>query len=448
VEEVYMVDETVQTADSADRGSYSVSRCLGSSQPASQENPYINALAQFDKAVSHLHLKRGVVDTLRFPKRELSVAFPVVMDDNEIRIFRGYRVHHSVVRGPTKGGIRYSPAVTLDEVRALAMWMTWKCALMNLPFGGAKGGVIVDPKELSRKELERLTRRYATEISLMMGPDSDIPAPDMGTNPQVMAWIMDTYSMHRGFSVPAVVTGKPVEIGGSLGRTEATGRGVVVTTRKAMPMCGIDPAGSTVAIQGFGNVGSVSAALAHDLGLKVVAVSCSRGGVFNPKGLDVHALRRYNDEAGTVLDFPGADFLTNEELLTLDCDILVLAALENQITMRNADQIKARMIAEGANGPITADADEVLKDRGIFVVPDILCNAGGVTVSYLEWVQDLQSFFWPVEEINEKLENLMVKAFDSVMECARSFNVTNREAAQILAIQRIADAIMIRGIYP
>jgi glutamate dehydrogenase (NAD(P)+) len=443
-----MENEIVQPFGPADPCSYSVSRCLGGAQPAAEENPYINALAQFDKAVSHLQLKRGVVDTLRYPKRELSVAFPVVMDDNEIRIFRGYRVHHSVVRGPTKGGIRYSPAVTLDEVRALAMWMTWKCALMNLPFGGAKGGVIVDPKQLSSRELERLTRRYATEISLMMGPDSDIPAPDMGTNPQVMAWIMDTYSMHRGFSVPAVVTGKPIEIGGSLGRTEATGRGVMVTTRKAMPLCGIAAEGATVAIQGFGNVGSVSAALAQEKGLVVIAASCSKGGVFNSKGLDVQALRRHNEEAGTILGFPGADFLTNEELLSLECDVLVLAALENQITVRNADRIKARMIAEGANGPITSDADEVLNDHGIFVVPDILCNAGGVTVSYLEWVQDLQSFFWPVEEINHKLETLMLKAFDSVMECARRFNVPNREAAQILAIQRIADALMIRGIYP
>ncbi len=443
-----MENETVQPFGPADPCSYSVSRCLGSSGAVAEENPYVNALAQFDKAVSHLQLKRGVVDTLRYPKRELSVAFPVVMDDNEIRIFRGYRVHHSVVRGPTKGGIRYSSAVTLDEVRALAMWMTWKCALMNLPFGGAKGGVIVDPKQLSLRELERLTRRYATEISLMMGPDSDIPAPDMGTNPQVMAWIMDTYSMHRGFSIPAVVTGKPIEIGGSLGRTEATGRGVVVTMHKAMPLCGIDPGRATVAIQGFGNVGSVSAALAQDMGFKVVAVTCSTGGVFNGQGLDIKALRRHNQEAGTILDFPGADFLTNEELLSTDCDVLVLAALENQITMRNADRVKARMIAEGANGPITPDADELLKERGIYVVPDILCNAGGVTVSYLEWVQDLQSFFWPVEEINRKLENLMIKAFDSVIECADKFNVPNREAAQILAIQRIADALMIRGIYP
>jgi glutamate dehydrogenase (NAD(P)+) len=443
-----MADDTVQPFGPADPCSYSVSRCLGGALPTSEENPYINALAQFDKAVSHLNLKRGVVDTLRYPKRELSVAFPVVMDDGDIRIFRGYRVHHSVVRGPTKGGIRYSPAVTLDEVRALAMWMTWKCALMNLPFGGAKGGVIVDPKTLSSRELERLTRRYATEISLMMGPDSDIPAPDMGTNPQVMAWIMDTYSMHRGFSIPAVVTGKPVEIGGSLGRTEATGRGVVVTTLKAAPMCGIDLNKATVAVQGFGNVGAVAAALLHDRGFKVVAATCSKGGVVNRNGLDVPALRAHNDETGTILGFPDADFLTNEELLSLDCDVLVLAAMENQITLRNADKVQARMIAEGANGPITSDADEVLQDRGVFVVPDILCNAGGVTVSYLEWVQDLQSFFWPVEEINDKLEALMLKAFDSVMECAGRFHVPNREAAQILAIQRIADALMIRGIYP
>jgi glutamate dehydrogenase (NAD(P)+) len=427
---------------------YSISRSLSEATVDAEENSYTNALAQFDKAVSHLHLKKGVVDSLRYPKRELSVAFPVVMDDHEIKMFRGYRVHHSIVRGPTKGGIRYASSVTLDEVRALAMWMTWKCALMNLPFGGAKGGVVVDPKTLSLRELERLTRRYATEISVLMGPDSDIPAPDMGTNPQVMAWIMDTYSMHRGFSVPAVVTGKPVEIGGSLGRTEATGRGVMVTAREAMGLMGIAPEGATVAVQGFGNVGSVAALLAHESGLKVVAVSGSKGGLFNEKGLDIPALKRHNDEAGTIMGFSGADVLTNEELLTLNCDVLMLGALENQVTSRNADKIQAKLIAEGANGPTTPDADEILKDRGVFVVPDILCNAGGVTVSYLEWVQDLQSFFWPVEEINRKLDYLMLKAFQSVMDCAWRYGVSNREAAQILAIQRIADALMIRGIYP
>jgi len=427
---------------------YSISKSLTQNHTGNESNPYVNALAQFEKAVSHLDLKRGVLETLRFPKRELSVAFPVLMDNGDIRIFRGYRVHHSTVRGPTKGGIRYSPDVTLDEIRALAMWMTWKCALMNLPFGGAKGGVVVDPKILSARELERLTRRYATEISVLMGPESDIPAPDMGTNPQIMAWIMDTYSMHRGFSVPAVVTGKPVEIGGSLGRTEATGRGVAVTVAQALRLKGIRPEGATAAVQGFGNVGSVAARLVQEMGMKVVAVTCSKGGVHRSRGLDPFDLSAHLDAGGCVTDFPDTDQISNEELLTLGCDVLIAAAVENQITSHNADGIKAAIIAEGANGPTTPEADEILKDRGVFVIPDILCNAGGVTVSYLEWVQDLQSFFWPVDEINRKLENLILRAFESVMECAGRYNVSYREAAQILAIQRIADAIMIRGIYP
>jgi glutamate dehydrogenase (NAD(P)+) len=413
-----------------------------------EENAYVNALAQFDKAVSHLKLKRGVADTLRYPKRELGVTFPVLMDNREIKVFRGYRVHHSVVKGPTKGGIRYSKEVTLDEVRALAMLMTWKCALMNLPYGGAKGGVVVDPKELSLLELERLTRRYATEIGILIGPESDIPAPDMGTTPQVMAWIMDTYSMHRGFSVPAVVTGKPVEIGGSLGRTEATGRGVVDTMCEAMKIRGMDPKKTSVAVQGFGNVGSVAAKLAHEMGCKVIGVTCSKGGIGNENGIDPHSLIRHVEGGGCVYDFPGSDFITNDELLAMDCDVLIVAALENQITSKNADKITAKIIAEGANGPTTPEADEILNSKGIFVIPDILCNSGGVTVSYLEWVQDLQSFFWPVDEINRKLQSLMMKAFESVMECAHAYCVPNREAAQILAIQRIADAMMIRGIYP
>jgi glutamate dehydrogenase (NAD(P)+) len=370
------------------------------------------------------------------------------MDDKSIRIFRGYRVHHSVVKGPTKGGIRYSADVTLDEIRAMAMWMTWKCALMNLPFGGAKGGVVVDPKALSIRELERLTRRYATEISIMMGPESDIPAPDMGTNPQVMAWIMDTYSMHRGFSVPAIVTGKPVEIGGSLGRTAATGRGTAVTIREALKRVSGMPEKPAVAVQGYGNVGSVTAALLHEMGFKVVAATTSRGGVYSAAGLDPAELSEYLDKNGSFGGFKTGDAITNADLITLDCDILVAAAVENQITSKNADQVKAKIVAEGANGPTTPEADEILNGKGVFIIPDILCNAGGVIVSYLEWVQDLQSFFWPVEEINVKLENLMIKAFYSVMDAARSYNAPNRVAAQILAIQRISDAIVIRGIYP
>ncbi|MGC8604438.1 MAG: Glu/Leu/Phe/Val family dehydrogenase [Desulfomonilaceae bacterium] len=413
-----------------------------------EDNPFVNALTQFDKAVSHLSLKRGVVNMLRCPKRELSVNFPVMMDNGDIKLFRGYRVHHSVVKGPTKGGIRYSPNVTLDEVRALAMWMSWKCALMNLPYGGAKGGVIVNPKELSLRELERLTRRYATEISVLMGPESDIPAPDVGTNPQVMAWIMDTYSMHRGFSIPAVVTGKPVEIGGSLGRTEATGRGVGFCIIEALKLKGINPENATVAIQGFGNVGSVAARMAHELGMKVIAVSCSKGGLFNSKGIDPSKVSQYLQQIGSVKSFSGMDPISNEDLLTLDCDVLIAAAIENQITSRNADSVKAKILAEGANGPTTPEADEILNQKGVFIIPDILCNAGGVTVSYLEWVQDLQAFFWPVEEINRKLQYLMAKAFENVIAATEQFKVSNREAAQILAIQRISDAILIRGIYP
>jgi len=326
--------------------------------------------------------------------------------------------------------------------------MTWKCALMNLPYGGAKGGVIVNPKALSSRELERLTRRYATEISVLMGPESDIPAPDVGTNPQVMAWIMDTYSMHRGFSIPAVVTGKPVEIGGSLGRTEATGRGVGFCILEALKLRCISPEDATVAIQGFGNVGSVAAKMVHGLGMKVVAISCSKGGLYSSNGIDPSSVVRHIEQGGCVANFAGADSISNEDLLTLDCDVLIAAAIENQITSQNADRIKAKIVAEGANGPTTPEADEILNQKGTFMIPDILCNAGGVTVSYLEWVQDLQAFFWPVEEINRKLQYLMAKAFENVIDAAEQFRVSNREAAQILAIQRISDAILIRGIYP
>jgi glutamate dehydrogenase (NAD(P)+) len=414
----------------------------------SEDNPYSNALLQFDRAVSHLDLRRGVTDMLRSPKRELTVNFPVMLDSGQIQMFTGYRVHHSVVRGPTKGGIRYSSDVTLDEVRALAMWMTWKCALMNLPYGGAKGGVIVNPKQLSLRELERLTRRYATEISVLMGPESDIPAPDVGTNPQVMAWIMDTYSMHHGFSVPAVVTGKPVEIGGSLGRTEATGRGVGFCILDALKIKGISPENATVAIQGFGNVGSVAARMVHELGMKVIAASCSTGGLYRSDGIDPFKVTRHLEHGGCVTNFEGADSISNEDLLTLDCDVLIAAAVENQITSLNADRVKAKILAEGANGPTTPEADDILKEKGTFIIPDILCNAGGVTVSYLEWVQDLQSFFWPVDEINRKLQYLMARAFESVTATVQRYGVSSREAAQILAIQRISDAILIRGIYP
>lgn len=411
-------------------------------------NPFEMALAQYDRAVKHLTLKRGIEAYLRTPKRELTVNFPVKMDDGSVRIFTGYRVHHSTARGPSKGGIRYHPEVTLDEVRALAMWMTWKCAVMNLPYGGAKGGVVCDPKTLSAQELENLTRRYATEISLLISPEGDIPAPDVGTNPQVMAWIMDTYSMHRGYSVPAVVTGKPVPVGGSLGRAEATGRGVSIVAREALGRLGRPVAGARVVVQGYGNVGQVSARLLHAAGARVVAVSDSSGGTYNPRGLDPAALERHKQGGGRLVDFPGGEPIDNATLLTTECDVLIPAALEQQITAANAERIRARLIVEGANGPTTPEADEILAARGITVVPDIVANAGGVTVSYFEWVQDLQAFFWSEEEINERLERLMVRAFHDVVAVAEARRVDLRLAALIRAVERVAEAIMILGIYP
>ncbi|MSP12484.1 MAG: Glu/Leu/Phe/Val dehydrogenase [Chloroflexi bacterium] len=419
-----------------------------------QLNAFEIAQRQFDEAVEHMTLKAGVVKMLRLPKRELTVNFPVRMDDGSVKMFTGYRVHHSTVRGPTKGGIRYHPAVTLDEVRALAMWMTWKCAVVNIPFGGAKGGVVVDPKGLSMRELENLTRRYATEISILMSPDGDIPAPDVGTNPQVMAWIMDTYSMHKGHSVPAVVTGKPIEIGGSQGRIEATGRGVIFCIEAAMKrleMHAVYPnglEGARVAVQGFGNVGSVTAYLAQDAGARVVAISDVRGGIYNPRGLNVRDVIRHREETGSVVNYPGAEGITNGELLTLDCDVLVPAALENQITAENAQYVRAKIIAEGANGPLTPTADAVFADRKILVIPDILCNAGGVTVSYFEWVQGLQYFFWQEAQINEQLRAIMNRSFEEVWQTAQQHKVNMRIGAYIRAVQRVHDATVIRGIYP
>ena len=411
-------------------------------------SPYEMALAQYDHAVRYLSLKRGIEEYLRVPKRELTVNFPVKMDDGSVKIFTGHRVHHSTARGPTKGGIRYHPNVTLDEVRALAMWMTWKCAVMNLPYGGAKGGVVCDPKKLSLVELENLTRRYATEISPLMSPEGDIPAPDVNTTPQIMAWIMDTYSMHRGYSVPAVVTGKPVPVGGSLGRNEATDRGVMVVTREALADLGRALKGARVAIQGFGNVGSVSASLLHALGARIVAVSDSRGGTMNPNGLDPVSLQRYKREWGRLEDYPAGEPIDNETLLTSDCDVLIPAALEQAITEKNAERVRARLIVEGANGPTTPEADTILTARGVKIVPDILANAGGVVVSYFEWVQDLQSFFWSEEEINERLERLMVRAYREVVQTSKEKGVELRTAALIRAIDRVAEAIMILGIYP
>lgn len=412
------------------------------------DNPYEIAQRQFDNATKYLDLKEGIKAKLRLPKRELSVHFPVKMDDSSIQMFTGHRVQHSLARGPAKGGIRYHPDVTLDEVRALAMWMTWKCAVVGIPYGGAKGGVVCNPKVMSERELERLTRRFTSEIVMFIGPESDIPAPDVNTTPQTMAWIMDTYSMTKGYSVPAVVTGKPIEIGGSLGRREATGRGVMFTTRDALKHLGMPIEGARVAVQGFGNVGGIGAQLLQELGCVIIAASDSQGGIYNPKGLDAVDVMRHKAETRTVVGYPGTDRITNEELLELDCEVLVPAALENEITHENADRIKARVISEGANGPTTPEADAILFDKGVFVIPDILANAGGVTVSYFEWVQGLQSFFWSEDEVNANLEKIMVRAFNDVLAISQDREVDMRIAAYILAIDRVACATLLRGIYP
>jgi len=412
-------------------------------------NPFEMAQQQFDLAAQYLDIDDGIKAKLRVPKRELTVHFPVRMDDGELRMFTGHRVQHNITRGPAKGGIRYHPDVTLDEVRALAMWMTWKCAVVGIPYGGAKGGVVCNPKEMSDHEVERLTRRFTSEIILFIGPESDIPAPDVNTTAQTMAWIMDTYSMTKGYSVPAVVTGKPIEVGGSLGRREATGRGVMFIAREASRHLGIDLAEARVAVQGFGNVGAIGADLIQqELGSRIIAVSDSRGGIYNPNGLDVQAVQKFKRENRTVVGYPEADTITNEELLEMDCDILVPAALEEAIHEGNADRIKARLIVEGANGPTTPEADVILYDKGCFVAPDILANAGGVTVSYFEWVQDLQSFFWDEEEVNRNLEAIMVRSFADVLKVSEERGVNMRTAAYILAIDRVATATMLRGVYP
>ncbi len=411
-------------------------------------NPYEVAVAQFDEAADRLGLSQAMRAILRKPKRELIVNFPVRMDNGDVEMYTGYRVQHNINRGPAKGGIRFSPEVSLDEVRALAMWMTWKCAVVGIPFGGAKGGVICDPRRLSKAELERLSRRYATEISILIGPNSDIPAPDMNTNPQIMGWMMDTFSMHQGYSVPAVITGKPLAIGGSEGRLEATARGVQVVAREAMLGLGMRPADATVVVQGFGNVGSISARLMHELGCKVVGLSDINGGVYNPNGIDVPQALHYSKEHGTLVGLPGADAVSNAELLELPCDVLIPAALENQLTGRNATRVKASLIIEAANGPTTPEADHIFNDRGIIVVPDILANAGGVTVSYFEWVQDLQRFFWAENEINDRLETLMMRSYRAVKQKAEEQNASLRMGAYLLAVSRVAEATEIRGIYP
>ena len=415
---------------------------------APAENAWHNAQRQFDEAAALLGLDPAMRVVLREVKRQLIVSFPVKMDNGSVRMFEGYRVQHNVNRGPAKGGIRYHQNVTLDEVKALAMWMTWKCAIAGLPFGGAKGGVIVDPKKLSLGELERLTRRYATEISIVIGPESDIPAPDVNTTPKVMAWIMDTVSMERGFSVPAVVTGKPLSIGGSQGRNAATGRGVMFVALEACAKLGLDPMSSTVAIQGFGNAGSVAARLMADRGFTICAVSDTGGAIYAPGGLDVAAAIAHKAQTGSVAGLAGTTAIRDAELLELPIDILIPAALENQITGENAHNIRAKLILEAANGPLTPDADAILEQRGITVVPDVVANAGGVTVSYFEWVQDLQSFFWDEGEINARLEKIMHRAFNDAWDQAHAHHVSLRNGAYFLAIERVAEATMDRGIYP
>lgn len=411
---------------------------------------YKTATAQFDRAVTHLpHLDNGIIDFMRYPRREFTVNFPVRRDNGNLEMFTGYRVHHNTSLGPSKGGIRFSTSVTLDEVRALAMWMTWKCALVNIPYGGAKGGVVVDPRTLSHGELERLTRRFASELVPLVSPHMDIPAPDMGTNSQVMAWFMDTYSMQTGYSVPAVVTGKPIGIGGSEGRTQATGQGVIITMEAALKDAGLtNPADVSVVIQGFGNVGSHAALYAEELGYNVVAVSDVEGGIYNENGLDIKAVVNYVQRTGSVIGYLDSEPVTNDELLTLPCDVLIPAALEGQLTEQNAHVVQAKFVIEAANGPTTPEADDILNERGILIMPDILANAGGVVVSYFEWVQDLQAFFWNKGEILERLERILTDAYLRTKATADEKQIDMRTAAQVTAIDRVAEAITTRGIYP
>jgi glutamate dehydrogenase (NAD(P)+) len=407
------------------------------------------AREEFDRAASVLGLDRGIWQILSHPKRQITVSCPVLMDNGEIRVFTGYRVQFNVALGPAKGGIRFHPAVTLDEVTALAAWMTWKCAVVNIPFGGGKGGVTCDPTKLSRRELEALTRRYVAEIADAIGPEKDIPAPDVNTDAQVMAWVMDTYSMHAGQTTRAIVTGKPLELGGSEGRREATGRGVMITAREAAKHLGFDLRGATAAVQGFGNVGSVSADLLAKAGVKVVGVVDWKGGVYNDAGLDIPALIAYvaQHPQRTVDGFPGGTPLEPGRIFGLDVDILVPAALENQITVENADRIKARLVVEGANGPTTPDADKALYERGVMVVPDILANSGGVTVSYFEWVQNRYGYYWREQDVNERLETSMCEAFEAVLKTSIKYTVSLRTAAYMVAIDRVATVTRMRGMY-
>lgn len=413
----------------------------------SEENPFEAMMSRFDYAAKKLNLDAGLYKVLRNPEKQIMVSIPVLRDNGELEVYTGYRVLYNTSRGPAKGGIRFDLNVSLDEVTALAAWMTWKCAVVNIPFGGAKGGVICDPSEMSITELERLTRRYTSSIIEILGPDSDVPAPDVNTNERVMAWIMDTYSMHKRHTVTAVVTGKPIALGGSLGRREATGRGCMLVTREALRRHGMPIRGARIAVQGFGNVGSVAARLLQEQGARIVAISDKSGAVHNDRGLDLDAAQEYIRTHRLLTGFPGGEALSNEALLKLPCEVLLPAALENVITSKNARDIEARIICEGANGPTTANADRILDEKGVFVIPDILANAGGVTVSYFEWVQDRGGYFWDEETVNSRLERIIVKAFDEVTAMAGKHATTNRIGAYMLAIERVAEVHRLRGVY-
>ena len=412
-----------------------------------ETNPWLAAEARFDEAATRLNLDDGMCKVLRSPTKELTVHIPVMLDDGRLEVFTGYRVQHSIARGPGKGGIRFSPDVTLDEIRALASWMTWKCAVVGIPFGGAKGGVICDPSVLSDGELERITRRYTAEIIDFLGPERDVPAPDVNTNDRVMAWIMDTYSMHVRHTTTAVVTGKPLDLGGSKGRTEATGRGCTIVALKALKQLGMEPASTRAVIQGFGNVGGMAARLMSRAGFKIICIIEYDAAIFNSNGLDIAALMAHKKETGSVRDFLGGENVDRHEAMFLPCDVLLPAATENVITSANADRLRCRILCEGANGPTTPLADEILREKKIFVIPDILANAGGVTVSYFEWVQDRQGFFWNEDLVNTRLEESMVESFDAVVSYAEKHGVNNRTAAYMLALDRVAFAIKLRGIY-
>jgi len=416
--------------------------------PTDRLNPWEMARAQFDAAADRIELDPNVRPFLRCPRRELTVSLPVRFDDGRIEAFTGYRVQHNFALGPTKGGIRYHPDVTLDEVRALAMWMTWKCSVMGLPYGGAKGGIICDPKKMSLGEVERLTRRYASEVFAIIGRDIDIPAPDVNTDAQTMAWIMDTYSMTIGYSVPGIVTGKPIELGGSYGRNEATSRGALIAVQRLLSKTKDKLEGKRIAIQGYGNAGWNAAWLFEKAGARIVAVSDSQGGAYNKKGLNPQDVHRFKEKSGTIKGYPEGEAVTNAELLEVDCDILIPAALEEQITKRNAPRIKARIVAEAANGPTTPDADKILFGKGVTVIPDIVCNAGGVTVSYFEWVQSLQGYFWEEDEVNQKLQRVMDRAMDEVLALTQKEKCDLRTAAYIKAISRVARATQLRGLFP